>query len=327
MVTGLGKPNPGKNPKRGPLVSEGKTKRLFEALGRGCKNVVIVEQKDTITKNNDPTQTQRFESKGRCSTAFATRVFELLTAAGIPNAFIRRTGDNEFLMERCQMLGLEVIVRRLGMGSYYDRNPHMRPKAGQAPPRFHALVYELFLKTSDGLVPLLNGTTHDTGIKDAERQDPYIVDPSAPFWQLAHPHLPLWDPESHIGEIAAARVIRPEDLKEIKRLALMIFLLLESALANVGSRLADFKIEFGFTSDGQLVVADVIDPDSLRQAVWDEATQSWIDLSKQSFREGADMEEMERKYQNAALLAERIRIPRQALITWTGSPDDKHPTA
>ncbi|MFA7244185.1 MAG: phosphoribosylaminoimidazolesuccinocarboxamide synthase [Patescibacteria group bacterium] len=314
-----------RNPRRGKLEGEGKTKRLYHAVGRGFGEVVIVEQKNTITKHNDPSQTEEFESKGRCSTTFASRVFELLTAAGIPNAFIRQTGDNEFLMHRCKMLGLEVVIRRLAMGSYFDRNPHMRPKAGDPAPRLHRLVIEMMLKTTEGIVPLLNGSTHDTGIRDPKRQDPLIVDPSAEIWKLAHPHLPLWDTESYIGEIEANRVMDPVHLEQIERLARLIFLLLESALTNVGSRLADLKLEFGFLPDGTLVVADVIDPDSLRQAVWNNDLDAWIDLSKQSFRDGIGLEEVERKYLNAAMLAERIRVPRQALITWIGSPKDTHP--
>jgi len=117
----------------------------------------------------------------------------------------------------------------------------------------------------------------------------------------------------------------PVHLEQIERLARLIFLLLESALTNVGSRLADLKLEFGFLPDGTLVVADVIDPDSLRQAVWNNDLDAWIDLSKQSFRDGIGLEEVERKYLNAAMLAERIRVPRQALITWIGSPKDTHP--
>lgn len=277
---------PKRTPERGELVIEGKTKRLYQALGKGFEDVVIVEQKNTITKHNDPTQTREFESKGRCSTTFAVQVFQLLHAAGIPNAFIRQTGENEFLMHKCQMLGLEVVIRRLGMGSFFDRNPNLKPKPNQPAPRFHRLVYELYLKTTDGLVPLLDGSTHDTGIRDSERQDPFIEDPSAESWHLAHPHRPLWDTESPIGEIEAAQVTNPKFLGLIEQEARKVFLLLESALANAGSRLADLKIEFGIRSDGALVVADVIDPDSLRQAVWSDETHSWIDLSKQSFREG-----------------------------------------
>jgi phosphoribosylaminoimidazole carboxylase/phosphoribosylaminoimidazole-succinocarboxamide synthase len=307
------------------MVAKGKTKTLYRARGRGFGGVVIVEQSNAITKNNDKAQTREFESKGRSSTTFASQVFQLLTAAGIPNAFIRKTGDNEFLMHQCKMLGLEVVIRRLCMGSYFDRNPHMRPKPGDPTPRLHRLVVEIMLKTTDGVVPLLDGSTYDTGIRDSERQDPLIVDTSANVWQLAHPHLPLWDPESHIGEIEAERVMDPAYLGPIEQQARLIFLLLESALANVGSRLADLKLEFGINADGALVLADVIDPDSLRQAVWSDELGQWLDLSKQSFREGVDLEEVERKYINAARLAERIRVPRQALITWTGSKDDAHP--
>ena len=66
--------------------------------------------------------------------------------------------------------------------------------------------------------------------------------------------------------------------------------------AECGVTLADFKLEFGRTSDGRIILADEISPDTCR--LWDSATGEKLD--KDRFRrdlgnvEGAYQEVMKR---------------------------------
>ena len=55
--------------------------------------------------------------------------------------------------------------------------------------------------------------------------------------------------------------------------------------------LVDFKVEFGFTSDGRLVLSDELDPDTCR--FWDSDTHERMD--KDRFRR--DMDGVEEAYQ------------------------------
>jgi len=85
------------------------------------------------------------------------------------------------------------------------------------------------------------------------------------------------------------------------------FEVIEAFFESQGLHFIDFKVEFGITTDGRLVVADVIDNDSwrLRDAEWNE-------LSKQAFRDrlkagSEDFSDIEDKYGLVAAILERSR--------------------
>ena len=98
---------------------------------------------------------------------------------------------------------------------------------------------------------------------------------------------------------------------------------MEGAWNNLGLHFIDLKIEFGIGPGLEgLVVADVIDNDS-----WRLRDQNWQELSKEAFRQGEELTEVEKKYGIVANLAEQFRIPQQALIIWRGSEKDESPKA
>ena len=72
--------------------------------------------------------------------------------------------------------------------------------------------------------------------------------------------------------------------------------LLKEFFLSVGIRLVDFKLEFGRTTDGKIILADEISPDTCR--LWDKETNEKLD--KDRFRrdlgnvEGAYQEVMRR---------------------------------
>jgi len=70
------------------------------------------------------------------------------------------------------------------------------------------------------------------------------------------------------------------DLAVIKEMAFKVNSLLGAAFAKAGIRLIDFKMEFGKTADGDIILADEISPDCCR--LWD--AQSGEKLDKDRFR-------------------------------------------
>ncbi len=310
--------------KKGVILAEGKTKRLYRV--EGDERLLIVESKDDITKNDNPKETRQMTSKAKFSTMTTSIVFEILKKAGIPVAYERQLSDTEFLAVNCEMIMLEVVVRRYAVGSYLKRYPNFEKKKGDVPHRFHRLVFELFLKTTGGKIFIkdgeIGGTTPNDPVNGRPIDDPLISNPDDEFWNLKHPKYPSWDEKSNLDFPVSRFFILPKSVtvEKIEEIARKVFLVLEGAWAQLGFRLVDFKIELGIDKDGNLLVADVIDNDS-----WRLRTSDWKELSKQLFRDNFDMAEIANKYALVAGLVGRFTIPKQAIVLWRGSKDDKLP--
>jgi len=304
---------------KGVKLFEGKTKIGWEVIGD--LNLVIMESKDDITAHDDPRLTKQFITKARCATSTTCQMFELLATAGIPTAFERQLSETEFLAPKVTMLPLEVVARRLAVGSFVKRHPEMK-RPDNEPYRFGRLFTEFFLKTSSGKL-IIDGETLVEGLDpQAGQEDPLIANLSAGIWQLLHAKRPLGHPECDLGHtVSRNKVVKnPELIQQMDEILRKVFLVLEGSWSTLGLRLIDLKIEFGITKDGRLVVADVIDNDS-----WRLRDQDWTELSKQRFRDGDELSVVEEVYQLVAQLAERIRIPRQAIVLWRGSDKDAFP--
>lgn len=72
------------------------------------------------------------------------------------------------------------------------------------------------------------------------------------------------------------------ELTKIKKQALSINTQLQTLFRSIHLTLVDFKLEFGRTKDGDIIVADEISPDTCR--LWDMKTQEKMD--KDVFRQG-----------------------------------------
>ena len=103
----------------------------------------------------------------------------------------------------------------------------------------------------------------------------------------------------------------------IEEMARKTFLVIEGAWAQLGLRLMDLKIEFGIDPNGKLLVSDVIDNDS-----WRLRTSDWQELSKQLFRDNAEMRDIADKYALVADLVKGFKIPNQVMVFWSGSKND-----
>ena len=101
----------------------------------------------------------------------------------------------------------------------------------------------------------------------------------------------LGDPILNDDHIETLQLATPEMLRKIRAMALSINELLVSHLKTRNVTLVDFKLEFGLTADGTLLLADEISPDTCR--FWDSETREKLD--KDRFRR--DMGNVEEAYQ------------------------------
>ena len=100
----------------------------------------------------------------------------------------------------------------------------------------------------------------------------------------------LGDPMVNDYHIRALNLATEEELDKIATYALKVNEYLTSVFAKIGITLVDFKIEFGRTEDGTIILADEISPDTCR--LWDSATGNKLD--KDRFRR--DLGDVEEAY-------------------------------
>ena len=121
------------------------------------------------------------------------------------------------------------------------------------------------------------------GLKEGEPIRPALVE-----WYYKNDA--LGDPLISDEHVRLLKLASPEQLAEIKRLALKVNDLLRPFFAERKMILVDFKVEFG-VYDGKLILADEISPDTCR--FWDEGTKESMD--KDRFRK--DLGKIEEAYQ------------------------------
>jgi phosphoribosylaminoimidazole carboxylase / phosphoribosylaminoimidazole-succinocarboxamide synthase len=287
----------------GTLVAEGKTKKIH--LVKGSSDLVTVLSKDDITAG-DGAKHDIIPDKGRLATATTSNVFRLLKACGLPVAFVEQDSATSFVAPKCVMLPYEVVVRREAHGSYLKRNPHL--SKGQL---FPQLIVEFFLKTKD----------RNWKGKSLICDDPLLIyAKEASQIQLFNPAKPVHGQEPFLTLPASEVFSEDEEWKifpEMRRIARHAFLVLEKAWQLEGGTLVDFKVEFGFDSERNLLLADVIDNDSWR------VVESGSYIDKQVYRDGAALDDVAAKYRRVADITSHFHVPRQRIILWRGSEKDQ----
>ena len=88
----------------------------------------------------------------------------------------------------------------------------------------------------------------------------------------------LGDPMINDYHIFAMELCTEEELNTIKDYALRINEILREYFKTLNIDLIDFKLEFGRTSDGKIVLADEISPDTCR--FWDSTTHEKLDKDR-----------------------------------------------
>jgi len=104
-----------------------------------------------------------------------------------------------------------------------------------------------------------------------------------PIFEICYKDDALGDPlinDDHA--VVVLKILKKEQLQEIKNITAKINQELLKIFAEINIKLVDFKIEFGFDANNNIILADEISPDSCR--LWDEKTENKLD--KDRFRRG-----------------------------------------
>ena len=113
----------------------------------------------------------------------------------------------------------------------------------------------------------------------AKRLDiPEGTKPSNTIIDICYKKDELGDPLINNAHAVALGIATYEELDEMFELTRRINVLLTDLFKKLGITLVDFKIEFGKTSDGKIVLADEISPDTCR--LWDSQTNEKLDKDR-----------------------------------------------
>ena len=102
--------------------------------------------------------------------------------------------------------------------------------------------------------------------------------PSNVIYDICYKNDELGDPLINDHHAVALGLATYGELAEIYRLTARINEVLKGLFERINIRLVDFKIEFGKTSDGEIVLADEVSPDTCR--LWDATTGERLDKDR-----------------------------------------------
>ena len=99
-----------------------------------------------------------------------------------------------------------------------------------------------------------------------------------PTIEFSYKNDDLGDPLLNTYHALALKLATQQEIDLIQKYAFMVNDLLKGFMKEIGIGLVDFKLEFGKTSDGAIVLADEISPDTCR--LWDETTHEKLDKDR-----------------------------------------------
>ena len=99
-----------------------------------------------------------------------------------------------------------------------------------------------------------------------------------PVIEFSYKNDALGDPLLNTDHALALKVATRAEIDTIKSYALKVNSILKAFWVECGVTLVDFKLEFGKTADGSIILADEISPDTCR--LWDSATGEKLDKDR-----------------------------------------------
>lgn len=273
------------------IMIEGKTK-IIESLD--APNQIRIRTKDSLTANDAAIQATLPVAEDK--TTQTIQIFHYLKQKGVPVAYISRNDETSFIAWHCKMLPIECVIRRQPYGSFIKREPSYSSSQIFTPPKLE--FFHKYAVVVDGeerkMIP--EDKARELYLKDGEwtgevYTDP-LIEPQEDSWSLYPAKLPRHESKPLMDIVP---VIDMETLEHIRtNLMVPCFELIEEAWKKFNVSLIDMKIEVGWTKHTEeLVIADVIDNDSWR--IWPGGDPK-KQLDKQSFREGEDLSEVQKKY-------------------------------
>ena len=99
-----------------------------------------------------------------------------------------------------------------------------------------------------------------------------------PTIEFSYKNDDLGDPLINSYHAIALKLATKEEIEKIKAMAFKVNEVMKEFFSGIGIDLVDFKLEFGRLSDGEIVLADEISPDTCR--FWDSKTHEKLDKDR-----------------------------------------------
>lgn len=251
---------------RANLLATGKTKLIAKA-SEG-KDEVLIHNLPYVTWNDEFSVC--LPGKDVWAAQTSANVFEFLARHGVPVAYVGRSVRlDRFYAKQCTMIPIEVVVRLSNEpnSSYSKRHPDVPIGPFDEP------QIEFFLKT---VKKEFNG-------KKLKFDDPYIGTLGAFRMHVFNPKVPTKNGTGFFELVGYSEVFHPNPhglFRDMKTIAVQVGETLAAGFRALGWNIGDFKLEFGRTKDGRVVLADDVNNDS-----WRARDPEGVERSKQQVRD------------------------------------------